>query len=29
MRNLAGFRYRDVVKHLKELGLEFHRRARG
>ena len=29
MGNLAGFRYRDVVKRLKALGLEFHRQAAG
>jgi predicted RNA binding protein YcfA (HicA-like mRNA interferase family) len=26
---LAGFRYRDIVKRLKELGLQFDRQARG
>ena len=26
---LAGFRYRDIVKRLKQLGLEFHRQAAG
>lgn len=29
MGRLAGFRYRDIVKRLKELGLEFHRQAAG
>ena len=29
MGRLAGFRYREVVKRLKELGLEFHRQAAG
>ncbi|MCL1861109.1 MAG: type II toxin-antitoxin system HicA family toxin [Proteobacteria bacterium] len=26
---LAGFRYRDIIRRLKELGLEFHRQAAG
>jgi len=26
---LAGFRYREVVKRLKDLGLQFDRQARG
>ena len=29
MGRLAGFSYREVVKRLKELGLEFHRQAAG
>lgn len=29
MGKLAGFRYRDVVKRLRELGLQFDRQARG
>ena len=29
MARLAGFRYRDIVKRLKELGLQFDRQARG
>ena len=29
MGSLAGFRYRDIVKRLKQLGLEFHRQAAG
>lgn len=29
MGQLAGFRYREIVKRLKELGLEFHRQAAG
>jgi predicted RNA binding protein YcfA (HicA-like mRNA interferase family) len=29
MGMLAGFRYRDVIKRLKQLGLEFHRQAAG
>ncbi len=29
MGALAGFRYRDIVKRLKALGLEFHRQAAG
>jgi len=29
MGRLAGFRYREIVKRLKELGLEFHRQAAG
>lgn len=29
MGALAGFRYRDIVKRLKPLGLEFHRQAAG
>jgi predicted RNA binding protein YcfA (HicA-like mRNA interferase family) len=29
MGALAGFRYRDIVKRLKQLGLEFHRQAAG
>ena len=28
-RSLAGFRYRDIIKRLKRLGLEFHRQAAG
>ena len=29
MGSLAGFRYRDIVKRLKQLGLQFHRQAAG
>jgi predicted RNA binding protein YcfA (HicA-like mRNA interferase family) len=29
MGRLAGFRYREIVKRLKLLGLEFHRQAAG
>ena len=29
MGQLAGFTYREIVKRLKELGLEFHRQAAG
>ncbi len=29
MGKLAGFSYRDIIKRLKELGLEFHRQAAG
>lgn len=29
MGALAGFRYRDIIKRLKQLGLEFHRQAAG
>ena len=29
MGALAGFKYRDIVKRLKALGLEFHRQAAG
>lgn len=29
MSRLAGFRYREIVKRLKELGLQFDRQARG
>jgi len=29
MGALAGFRYRDIVKRLKQPGLEFHRQAAG
>jgi predicted RNA binding protein YcfA (HicA-like mRNA interferase family) len=29
MGALAGFRYRDIVKRLKQLGMEFHRQAAG
>jgi predicted RNA binding protein YcfA (HicA-like mRNA interferase family) len=29
MGRLAGFRYREIIKRLKELGLEFHRQAAG
>lgn len=29
MGRLAGFTYRDIVRRLKELGLEFHRQAAG
>ena len=29
MGRLAGFSYREIVKRLKELGLEFHRQAAG
>ena len=29
MGRLAGFGYREIVKRLKELGLEFHRQAAG
>jgi hypothetical protein len=27
MGALAGFRYRDIIKRLKALGLEFHRQG--
>lgn len=29
MGRLAGFRYREIIKRLKELGFEFDRQARG
>jgi len=29
MGRLAGFSYREIVKRLKELGLQFHRQAAG
>ena len=29
MGQLGGFRYRDITKRLKQLGLEFHRQAAG
>ena len=29
MGRLAGFRYREIVERLKELGFEFDRQARG
>ncbi|HYN58922.1 MAG TPA: type II toxin-antitoxin system HicA family toxin [Rubrivivax sp.] len=29
MGRLAGFSYREIVKRLKSLGLEFHRQAAG
>lgn len=29
MGRLAGFRYREIVKKLKRLGLRFHRQAAG
>ena len=29
MGALAGFSYREIVKRLKQLGLEFHRQAAG
>ena len=29
MGRLAGYRYRDIVKRLKELGMQFDRQARG
>lgn len=29
MGRLAGFRYREIVQRLKQLGFEFHRRAAG
>jgi predicted RNA binding protein YcfA (HicA-like mRNA interferase family) len=29
MGALAGFRYRDIIRRLKALGLEFHRQAAG
>ena len=29
MGRLSGFRYRDIVKRLKQLGFEFHRQAAG
>ena len=29
MGRLSGYRYRDIVKRLKELGLQFDRQARG
>ena len=29
MGALAGYRYREIVKRLKHLGLEFHRQAAG
>ena len=29
MGALSGFRYREIVKRLKQLGLEFHRQAAG
>lgn len=29
MGRLGGFRYREIVKRLKQLGFEFHRQAAG
>ncbi len=29
MGRLSGYRYRDIVKRLRELGLQFDRQARG
>ena len=29
MGQLAGFRYREIVQRLKQLGFEFHRQAAG
>ena len=29
MARLAGFRYRDIIWRLKQLGFEFHRQAAG
>lgn len=29
MGRLAGYRYRDIIKRLKELGMRFHRQAAG
>jgi predicted RNA binding protein YcfA (HicA-like mRNA interferase family) len=29
MGRLAGYRYREIVRRLKELGLRFHRQAAG
>ena len=29
MGRLGGFRYREIVRRLKELGFEFHRQAAG
>jgi predicted RNA binding protein YcfA (HicA-like mRNA interferase family) len=29
MGQLAGFSYREIVRRLKQLGLEFHRQAAG
>ena len=29
MGRLAGFRYREIIKRLRELGLQFDRQARG
>lgn len=29
MGALSGFRYREIVRRLKQLGLEFHRQAAG
>lgn len=29
MGKLSGFRYRDIIKRLKQLGFEFHRQAAG
>ena len=29
MGRLAGFRYRDIIRRLKQLGFEFHRQAAG
>ncbi|MCK7513775.1 MAG: type II toxin-antitoxin system HicA family toxin [Desulfobacterales bacterium] len=29
MGRLAGFRYREIVQRLKQLGMEFHRQAAG
>ncbi|MEI7782424.1 MAG: type II toxin-antitoxin system HicA family toxin [Planctomycetota bacterium] len=29
MGRLTGYRYRDIIKRLKELGLRFHRQAAG
>ncbi|MBP7981605.1 MAG: type II toxin-antitoxin system HicA family toxin [Arenimonas sp.] len=29
MGRLSGFRYREIIKRLKQLGFEFHRQAAG
>ena len=29
MGRLAGFNYREIIKRLKDLGMEFHRQAAG
>jgi predicted RNA binding protein YcfA (HicA-like mRNA interferase family) len=29
MGRLSGFRYREIVRRLKQLGMEFHRQAAG
>lgn len=29
MGRLAGFRYREIIKRLKQLGFQFHRQAAG